>query len=42
MWKITKILEYSRYGGDPRYEADNKEEVLNFGCYRADEWKIKM
>lgn len=36
------ILEYSRYGADQQYEADDKEEALRFGCNQADEGNIKM
>lgn len=36
------ILEYSRYGDDQQYKADNKEEALSFGCYQSDEGNIKM
>ncbi|PFP32566.1 hypothetical protein COJ93_26355 [Bacillus anthracis] len=36
------ILEYSRYGDDQQYEADDKEEALRFGCYQSDEGNIKM
>lgn len=36
------ILEYDRYGVSHRYEADNKEEALNWGCYREDAGEISM